>query len=166
MVAITTLLYLTTYLTTPSWLPGAKNQAPTRTYILPTSTSAPDPDINRGMLIPTARPIYYKLDPPFDNLTLAHFGWMLHDPFDALNFDAERKFGNVDERSRERYLEEHLRAPWDPRGPLCDANTGILRRDVCVKALEREFFFYLSWCLWGVFGVYWADVRLCRFQTG
>ncbi|KAF2683289.1 hypothetical protein K458DRAFT_389895 [Lentithecium fluviatile CBS 122367] len=84
----------------------------------------------RGMLIPIRHLwMHRELDGFYEstNLTLAHFGWMLQSPHEALNYDPEYAIRNLHtvqhmEKNRadlEKYVEKYLITPWRPLGPLC-----------------------------------------------
>ncbi|KAF2707178.1 hypothetical protein K504DRAFT_504354 [Pleomassaria siparia CBS 279.74] len=115
---------------------------PTRTYALPlapTPTNGEKASDFCGMLVPTAHPIYYKLDGPLSNFTLAQLGWILRDPHSILNIHPHRGAfhdDTVSASTRLQYVTEHLMQPWmDPA--LCDEDRGIFEHSVCIKAREK-----------------------------
>ncbi|KAF2113090.1 hypothetical protein BDV96DRAFT_648700 [Lophiotrema nucula] len=112
---------------------------PKRTTLLPfADPSSPAYD---GLLIPPKdRNAYVTLEPPFQDITAAHLGWIFADPFDALNFDRARYVPFIRKNNSEDlelYVENYLKKPWSPEGELCAENTGIFHQSVCAVALER-----------------------------
>ena len=93
------------------------------------------------------------------NLTLAHFGWMLQSPYQALNFDSlyshqlavhsgggsgsSSQRGHVPGERAVRdklnaYFERYLVAPWLPSSPFCSATSpSLFDPEICKYAVKR-----------------------------
>ncbi|KAF2255192.1 hypothetical protein BU26DRAFT_500801 [Trematosphaeria pertusa] len=120
-------------------------------FNLPLSANPnPDPTFRRGdLLVPAKRiQLFEQLGDLYENLTLAHFGWVLQSPYNALNFAADLRdnLGLVRENAHmeaeraefDTYVTDYLMAPWRPESPLCAPGTpSLFHPDVCAEAIRR-----------------------------